>query len=231
MIDIAQWIKRAVDFAERCRALPGEVQVRISVSPPAPAKLVDKTSRRLRLGLPPPLARFFLEGAQELTSFYIVDNYHERFSAIYPHKNASGSLFGGVDDWGLASCERFQQDAEDTVAGFDYSPSPKDANDRRLWNNSVLFEPVGNGDYLGLDVSASAHNPPVVYLAHDGGGDSCEISPSFDEFLEAWEEICYVGPGFFAPFFQEKTQMLTKPIPNAAAIKACFEVSSRDSRR
>ena len=45
-------------------------EMAFAMSSPAPAKLVDEVSRRLRLDLPLPPVRFLLEGAQELACFY-----------------------------------------------------------------------------------------------------------------------------------------------------------------
>ena len=65
-----------------------------------------------------------------------------------------------------------------------------------LWCRCAVFLHVGNGDCLGLDPSTNLDDPAVVYLLHDGE-ESGQISPTFSDFLAAWEALSYIGPEFW----------------------------------
>ena len=62
---------------------------------------------------------------------------------------------------------------------------------RVIWESSRPFLQLDNGDCLALDLR-NRTDPPVTYLNHDD--ESIAIAPSFDEFLRAWEGLCYLGP-------------------------------------
>ena len=87
--------------------------------------------------------------------------------------------------------------------------------DRKVWEGAVPFGAIPNGDYLAFKPDLNACEPPVAYLSHDGGGYSCIISESFDQFLEDWEKIHYVGADIcgLAPFLDPKNGYLNPALP------------------
>jgi hypothetical protein len=66
-----------------------------------------------------------------------------------------------------------------------------DEAQRMIWESSRPFLQLDNGDYLAFDLRHPT-DPPVVYLNHDE--ESVTIARTFDEFLRAWEGLCYLGP-------------------------------------
>lgn len=65
-------------------------------------------------------------------------------------------------------------------------------------------------------------DPPVVYLNHDD--ESVTIARSFDEFLRAWEGLCYLGPEHWLLLeFLGADGYLDANNDRAARLRALFE--------
>lgn len=198
MLDYQQWIERALTFVNRCeQQLPGEVKVEVFHDPPLPKQDVDRLARELSMGLPQPLRRFLHEGAARFECRYIWEPHVGPLEPLFSHTY----LVGGpcFDSAGLVHSQEL---CRSWAESFD---SESSVDDIRLWKRCVPFSPVGNGDHLAFDVASSRRDPPIAYLSHEGVGGSTIIAATFDEFLVAWEELCYLDPLFLMEDFVDVT--------------------------
>jgi hypothetical protein len=227
MFNIKEWLCRAVEFTEKCRQWPAGSIVECSVSPPITESEANQLSQQLALGLPPPLRRFFIEGARCCKcSSVSAHNSLPGLENVFPGRDY---IYGGPRLCDAATLVRYQQECLEWADSFDEYMMETSADDSILWHSCVPFLAIGNGDHLGLDVATSREAPPVVYLCHDGDGGSGIIAPSFEEFLSAWEQICYVGPEIWLlqPFLDPLTNILTSDLSHGESIRHMFNLSWR----
>lgn len=79
-----------------------------------------------------------------------------------------------------------------------------------VWHNKLAVIPVGNGDYIAIDLS-SAHHGEIVYLSHDEGeGHGYVLGSDFADFLRRWTPLGCCGPEDWQwfPFTSGRTSML-----------------------
>jgi hypothetical protein len=231
MTNFKEWIQRALTFAGSCWQLPGETEVEIRALPPLPSEDAKSLASQLRHGLPDPLKRLFMEGSKCFSCSFSLDNYRGRCDVVYSSFGVV-SLFGGPKFCPADSLIHLQEEVEGWADGFDLPlHQGQCVADSQLWHRCVPFQAMRNGDYLALDTVTLNGQLPVVYLNHDGAGESRIISPSLDAFLDVWEEICYVGPEiwYLAPFFDVGTKMLTSQAPAASAIRKVFSHVKRSA--
>ena len=90
--------------------------------------------------------------------------------------------------------------------------------DQEIWKNTLPFLKMANGDYLGLDPKTHAVN----YLSHDA--DSFRISSSFDDFLECWSLLGYIGPEHWIlkPFLQNSRHLGPPSKEQKSAVERLF---------
>lgn len=218
MLDYAEWLQRALRFLERLRRLPntvdysvkgsdipGTLKLEIAVAPPLSEQEVQDLSRTCRLPIPNPLKRFWIQASGHCHGTYWWDtppDFEEQIAIAFPYWS-SAHIWGGPHFESAAEIVRL---ADGFVSWADLfrKHSPEDAP---FWQHSLPFVP-GDGDYIGLYLEHDSDDPPVVYLCHDGGGNSTIIAPTLDEFLMRWEEIGYLGIHFLSSFFHERTGLL-----------------------
>jgi len=128
-----------------------------------------------------------------------------------------------------AALPEYLKEYMDWADSFDEYMGPTCAEDSKLWHRCVPFAPVGNGDHLGLDIGASDQAPPVAYLCHDGEGESRIIAPTFDNFLQTWEDLYYVGPAIWIlhQFIDPVTGFLCSQSAGARELRQMFENAFR----
>jgi hypothetical protein len=112
----------------------------------------------------------------------------EELRRVFPD---NGFIYGGASLCDASQLQEYQLCCDDWAAAMKEHGDYESEDDLRLWNTCVPFAAVGNGDYLGLDVATNASEPPVAYLSHEG--ESSTLSLSFEQFLNDWEAMSYIG--------------------------------------
>jgi cell wall assembly regulator SMI1 len=95
-------------------------------------------------------------------------------------------------------------------------PDPDNEYDR-VWHNKFVFQEVGNGDYLSIDLSPAFYGK-IIYLSHDDGeGHGYVMANSFSELLNNWTKLgCIGGEDWqWLPFCESKTSGINPTCANA----------------
>lgn len=193
MFDYWGWVQRALEFTTGLGALSGKIRFAAHADPPMKPPEVAALSARLRLPLPEPLCAFLTTASANCACTYWWEPPAALEPALEQLFHSNSFIFGGASLCDHARFYENQIGCYDLGTGWELE-KPEAA---KLWLNSVPFHDVGNGDCFGLYVGSDrrGRDYPVVYLDHDAC--SCVVlAPSFDEFLAAWEKLCYIG-GFF----------------------------------
>lgn len=74
-------------------------------------------------------------------------------------------LFSGELHWGITFILDFNYGKDEWVKNV--FPSPVDAYDQ-VWHHKFVFQEVGNGDYLSIDLNPDSYGK-IIYLSHDDG--------------------------------------------------------------
>jgi hypothetical protein len=197
MLDYGQWVRRAVAFNERLRALPGNIEVDIQVEPPWDEARVESLSKTLRLPIPAPIRRFLTSASANCSCKYFWDppgDYDKRAREIVGTQLQGGPCLCGTSD--------FERVLTSFLDAGDANEELGWPQERLLWHNSFPLCEEGSGNSLGLFLRP--HCPeeeyPVVYLSYEPGGYSRILDTNFDQFLTHWEEWCYVWPHILLMF-------------------------------
>ena len=194
-LDLRAWTRRAELFVRNLTYLPGRWGISISVEPPISGEEVDRIAAQLPLGLPLALRRFYTEGASKLNCTYRWEPPEEVASRLESILDGEDYVFGGARILPCSNLLSHHDIAEWPWGGADTELTAEQKKDQRVWQRTVPFIAVGNGDYVGIHVADGAADQPVVYLyGNDIEGSVRRISPSFDRFLADWEALGYIGP-------------------------------------
>ena len=116
--------------------------------------------------------------------------------------------------WGIDFILQFNEDKDEwirevfTNANDDYD---------KVWHNKFVFQEVGNGDYISIDLSIGNYGK-VIYLSHDDGdGHGYEMANSFHDLLRNWTKLGCVGGGDWQwlPFCNNKSSDIDPDCDNA----------------
>lgn len=191
---LRSWLQRAEAFVRQRKDLPGTWGVSVSMEPPITNAEADLLAAKLPLGLPAPLRTLYVEGAAQIECRYHWRPLKKNLRAIedvFPHES---SFYGGAKfvPWTeLLNVHGIHEWWD----GVDDDPSEDVLRAREVWRHTVPFISVGNGDVVGLHVTGDPQNLPVVYLSHENRENPVTpISPSLEQFLTDWENLCYIGP-------------------------------------
>ncbi|OQP57933.1 hypothetical protein A3860_39750 [Niastella vici] len=95
---------------------------------------------------------------------------------------------------------------------------PDPENDyNKVWHNKFVFQEVGNGDYISIDLSPDKYGK-IIYLSHDDGeGHGYVMADSFSELLSNWAQLGFVGgeDWQWLPFCKDKTSGIDPSCSNA----------------
>ena len=219
--DPQAWSDRAWTFVGHCRTLPGDVEVAVDIWPPLSEEEADALATQLPLGLPASLRRFLVDGAAYCKCSYVWTPPDS--SAIEATIPGETYLYGGpnvIKPTELVELQRTNDGSADTFEEYE----PEWESVPQLWRRCTRFLDVRNGDYFGLDTSGSGEDSPVVYLSHDEEESNRVIAPSFESFMETWEQLCYIGPEIWmlAPFLDPVTGYLDATTPKAQQLRSLF---------
>ncbi|MCG2613716.1 SMI1/KNR4 family protein [Terrimonas sp. NA20] len=128
--------------------------------------------------------------------------------------NEFRGLFCGNMNWGLDSLKELNDNKDGWIR--EVFPNPGDSYDK-IWHNKFVFQEVGNGDFLSIDLSPE-NTGKIIYLSHDDGeGHGYTMANSFTEFLARWVQIGCVGAEDWQwlPFVESKSSGIDPECPNA----------------
>jgi hypothetical protein len=191
MLDYAAWLARAQDFTSGLTRLPGNVTADVEIAPPLSGAAREELESSLSFPLPLSLRLFLVQGSGDCYCRYVWEPPPEMISQHKEILPYGRDIFGGLRYWNsdaiLSGWQHCQQLAAEAVAA-------SEPQYQEYWQQKLPFAFILNGDYLALDLSQQDLEPPVVYISHEGEEDGGVIAPSFDAFLQTWEQLCYVGP-------------------------------------
>lgn len=99
-------------------------------------------------------------------------------------------IFSGNIHWGTKFILLFNKSKDDWIK--EVFPNPEDDYDK-VWHNKFVFQEVGNGDYLAIDLNKNKYGK-IIYLSHDDGeGHGCIIANNFNDLVNNWIKIGFVG--------------------------------------
>ena len=87
----------------------------------------------------------------------------------------------------------------------------------KIWHNKFLFQEVGNGDYLSIDMTPE-NSGKVIYLSHDDGeGHGFVMANSFTDLIRNWTKLgCVGGEDWqWLPFCKDKESGIDSDCDNA----------------
>jgi len=123
-------------------------------------------------------------------------------------------IFCGELHWGMDFILDFNCSKEGWIkVAF---PDPENEYDS-VWHNKFVFQEVGNGDYISIDLSPASQGK-IIYLSHDDGeGHGYVMANSFSELLNNWTQLgCVGGEDWqWLPFCESKTGGIAPNCTNA----------------
>ena len=127
-------------------------------------------------------------------------------------------IFSGNLHWGTKFIFDFNENKDSWIQ--EVFPNPNDEYDK-IWHNKFVFQEVGNGDLLGIDLNKEDYEK-IIYLSHDDGkGHGYKMANSFSELLNNWVEIGCVGAEDWQwlPFTKDKESGIIPDCDNASQWK------------
>lgn len=229
MLDYHRWIRRAVEFINSIPPLPGEFEISGAVLPPIDDAAVDRLAKRCRLPIPDSLRRFWMTGASGANLRYhwaLVPLQFEHQMRMASGDRFGDYLWGGLEMLSADEVAHLSHEIPSWAEGM----SPEYPKDSRIWGHSLPLVPVGNGDYVGLYVRDDLIDPPVVYMCHEGAGGSDILAVNLDDFLQGWEQLCYISMDFLVNYCDPGTDRLAVDLHpvQAAALQALLRGDVRD---
>ena len=124
------------------------------------------------------------------------------------------SIFCGELHWGTEFIVQFNQSKDDWITKV--FPDRENEYDK-VWHDKLVFQEVGNGDYLSIDLNPISYGK-IIYLSHDDGeGHGFTMANSFSELVKNWTPLGCVGSEDWQwlPFCQNKTSGISPTCDNA----------------
>jgi cell wall assembly regulator SMI1 len=205
-INLAAMKENLENFLNHITRLGGDSR-QLIFERPALAEEVDNVEKMLKYQLP-----------DDFRDVLLMVSSHCEFKWFLPKdfklpKELRG-IFCGEIHWGLEYIVQFNEDRDRWVK--DVFPNPNDEYDK-VWHNKFVFQEVGNGDFLSIDLSAADYGK-VIYLSHDDGeGHGYVMANSFYELLHNWPQLGCVGAEDWQwlPFCEDKHSGINPQSPNA----------------
>lgn len=99
-------------------------------------------------------------------------------------------IFCGDIHWGIDFILPFNESKENWIKEVFSNPNDEY---NKVWHRKFVFQEVGNGDYISIDLVPENYGK-IVYLSHDdGGGHGFVMANSFKELLNNWIKLGCVG--------------------------------------
>lgn len=123
-------------------------------------------------------------------------------------------IFSGEIHWGLNFIIPFNESKDGWIK--EVFPNIDNEYDK-VWHNKFVFQEVGNGDYLSIDLDPNNYGK-IVYLSHDDGeGHGYIMANSFTDLLSNWTKLgCVGGEDWqWLPFCKNQTAGIDPNCENA----------------
>lgn len=133
-------------------------------------------------------------------------------------------IFSGNLHWGTKFIINFNQNKDKWIK--EVFPNPEDEYDE-IWHNKFVFQEVGNGDYLGIELNDENYGK-IVYLSHDDGeGHGYILANSFEQLLSNWSKIGFVGAEDWQwlPFVENENSGILPESSNALKWKELIKLN------
>lgn len=207
-MDYGGWVRRLQAFIEdrRARSKPEDREhFRIEVAPPLTHAELKELEEEGGLRLPASLRAFLSQGSASLEFQFVWPNAREASYAVDERFCPAEDLV----EWHEECIEYAQESwlAEEEWP-LDYA----------LWRHAwpLTHDEAGNGLALWCHAPKQPHYP-VVCLDHED--TSFLIAPTFDEFLEQWEQLGYLSYGELLNFRDPQTGFLDSTTPQARQLR------------
>jgi hypothetical protein len=132
----------------------------------------------------------------------------------FPLPEQLRQIFSGELHWGLNFILQFNESKD----GWIKKVFPDIDNEYdKVWHNKFVFQEVGNGDYISIDLEPGNYGK-IVYLSHDDGeGHGYIMANSFSELLSNWTKLgCVGGEDWqWLPFYKNQTTGIDPNCENA----------------
>ncbi len=225
MFDYNKWINEVslrISSIAQLKEDFDEVTVEISIKPPLDEDALQDIVTSINIHIPVELQRFWIQATQNCDCRYVCRGANqeaaEQVERSFGHDQ---NFYGGVCFLHPVELQENLQTCKEWAEIFEEDPDPMQ---RTFWLNTLPFHWIGNGDYLGLDLSIKLDDPPVVYLSHDG--ESQIIAGSFTSFLRTWADLCYIGPEIWMlQPFQNATGFIDANSKRADSLRSLLRVN------
>jgi hypothetical protein len=200
-MDYSQWVERLRQFVlglQRLSTAEQREKCSVEIAPPLDEDELDELAESLDCGLPGPLRRFLATGASAISFQY-------SWPAPDDETSDEFCLADQLAAW-REECIEYARDS--------WLTEPDWPLDYAFWLHALPLVHYPDGDGVALWVhDAEQANPPVIYLKHED--ESFLLSRTFDEFLEQWEKLGYVGTNDLENYRNPETEFL-----DATSVKA-----------
>ncbi|MCK6455280.1 MAG: SMI1/KNR4 family protein [Phycisphaerae bacterium] len=150
---------------------------------PARQREVERVEGKLSFELPPRFREVLLTVSRRVGFWWFAPD-----DVKFPDPFCSN--FSGQLKWSLEDLPDYEEARAELIESV--FPSVDDPYDV-VWHDKLAFAPVGNGDYLAIDLSP-AHYEQVVYLSHDDGeGHGYVLANDFADLLRRWTPLACPG--------------------------------------
>lgn len=182
-MNIRDLIEQWTSILERIKITDGEI-IELTADEPSTIQEILSVEEKLRIQLPHDFKKVLMEWSKHLYFRWMLSD-----EVILPHEFRE--IFSGELGWNLEWLQYWRE--EYAEEGYASSLAGK-----------LTFFPVGNGDYLALDLQYDGE-PPVVYWDHETD-EITLLASSFSEYLskmtelgcigaEMWQYECFLGSG------------------------------------
>ncbi len=133
-------------------------------------------------------------------------------------------IFRGELHWGMDLIIDFNLDKDEWISEVFQDP---DNEYDKVWHNKFVFQEVGNGDYISIDLSPDTYGK-IIYLSHDDGeGHGYVMANSFSELLANWTQLgCVGGEDWqWLPFCENKTSGIDPNCSKALVWRQTIELT------
>lgn len=123
-------------------------------------------------------------------------------------------IFCGELNWGMDLILQLNQNKDGWIK--EAFPNFDDEYDK-VWHNKFVFQEVGNGDYISIDLAPDNYGK-VIYLSHDdGAGHGYLMAHSYYDLIRNWTKLgCVGGEDWqWLPFCKNKTSGIDPNCDNA----------------
>ena len=211
-MDYAQWVQRlrnfVLTFQERSPA-EWKDNFAVVIGPPLAEDELEELAESLDCGLPPALRLFLATAASSISFRYGYP------TAVYETED------------GFCPADQLAEWREECVeyARESWLTEPDWPLDYAFWRHALPLVHYPDGDGVALWMhDPELAEPAVIYLRDED--ESFLLSRTFDEFLEQWERLGYIGTNDLSNYRNPETGFLDATTVPAVAFRQKLDVES-----